>query len=231
MINLLRNSAVGCRRRGCVPAVLSDGNTVAWFDADEAYIIKDGANLVSQMTDRTGLGHHLPQAGVDAIKPVWSVDGVLFDGVEDYMKTAAFTLIQPEFIYMVFKQVTWALNDYIMDGQASNSGFLAQSPTTPYIKVSAGTSSSANTNLAVNTWGIARVLFNGASSKFIINETTPITGNFGAANMGGFTLGARGNPNIAFSNIQVKEVIIRKIADTAPNEAVIYNYLESRYGL
>lgn len=211
------------------PAVLDDGNTVAWFDSAEN-ITKDGSNLVSAWGDKSGLSHHLLQAGADAAKPLWSANGVLFDGTSDFMKCAAFTLVQPELIYMVFKQVTWTSADYIWDGNANLSGTLIQRTATPNFALYAGGYAADNANLALNTFGIIRALYSGAASKIIINETAPTTGTVTAGtSMGGFTLGSRSDGS-SYSNIEVKEIIIRKIADTAPNEALIYEYLKKKFG-
>ena len=218
------------RRRGLVvPPVLSDGNTVAWFDKTEN-ITKDGSNFVSAWGDKSGNGNDLLQAA-GTNQPLWSADGVLFDGIDNFMKCAAFTLVQPTMIYLVVKQITWALNDRIFDGEAGNSGVLYQTATTPGLKAFAGTNSTQNDNLVVNTFGIIRILFNGASSKLIVNETTPVTGNFGASDMGGFILGSAASGASGWSNIQAAEPIIRKIADTAPNEQIIYDFLASKYSI
>ena len=87
------------------PAILDDGNTVAWFDMAEKYMTKDGSDFVSQWDDRSGSTNHLLQV-VGTNQPLWTADGVLFDGVDNFMKCVAFTLVQPEFIYMVVKHVT-----------------------------------------------------------------------------------------------------------------------------
>ena len=162
---------------------------------------------------------------------MWSGDGILFDGVDNFLKASAFTLEQPEMIYIVFKQVSWTDNDRIFDGDGSDSGGMYQKDSSPNIKVIAGAPSNANANLVVNTFGIIRLLFNGASSKLQVNETVAVTGNFGANNMGGFTLGQQGGGVLRFGNIQVKEIILRKIADAAGDEQDIYDYLENKYGL
>jgi len=211
-----------------IPGVLYDGNTVAWFDSALG-ITKDGSDLVSAWADQSGEDNHLLQA-TGTNQPLWSSSGVLFDGVDNYMKTAAFTLEQPEFIYMVVKQVSWTVNDYFFDGDGNASGIVQQIGTTPNTVAYAGTLSSQNSNLAVGTYGIIRILLNGASSTFQVNETTQITGNFGANDMGGFTLGGRAAGDFN-SNIEVKEIIIRKTSDSANSEASIYAYLSDKYSI
>ena len=225
-------SLVSSRGVPGAPSVISDGSTVAWYDSsDLTTVTKDGANLVSVWADKLGSGRNLLQAGADAIKPVWSADGILFDGVDNFMKTAAFTYAQPVMIYIVFKQVTWTNNEYIFDGNLVSSCILRQIGTTPDMALYAGAAANVNSNLAVDTWGIVRVLFSGAASKLIVNETTPVTGNPGTQAMGGFTLASRGDGAGLYPNIQVKEIILRKIADSAGDEVDIYNYLKTKYGL
>jgi hypothetical protein len=209
---------------------LDDGNTVVWFDMAENYITKDGSNRVGQWSDRSGNDNHLLQAGADGIKPVWSSDGLLFDGTNDFMACNVFTLEQPEQIYIVFKQVTWSTT-FVFDGHAINSGRIAGATGTPNLQLNAGVNDINNNNLAVNTWGIGRVLFNGLSSSFQIDETSAATGNAGTNDMNGFHLGSRGGGTGGYSNIQVKEIVIRKIADSAPDNVLIYTYLKNKYNL
>lgn len=212
------------------PPILSDGNTKAWFDMALAYITKDGSNFVSQWSDRSGNDNHLLQA-VGTNQPLHKSTGVLFDGVDNFMKCVAFILAQPEQIYIVFKQVSWTNPDRILNGDLENAVFFRQRTTTPSIQVNSGAASGLNGNLAVGAFGIVRILFNGASSELIVNQTAATTGDFGANDMDGFTLGSNGDGTSFYSNIEVKEIIIRNVADTAPNEQTIYDYLESKYSL
>jgi len=211
-----------------IPPVLEDGSTKAWFDYNQN-ITMNGSNLVSNWGDKSGSGNDLVQA-TETNRPTWNSNGVLFDGVFDFMKTAPFTLVQPEFIYIVFKSVTWTDTDRIFDGNTPDSGELLQRTSTPNIKAYAGGFSSESSDLILDTYGVVRVLFNGASSTLQVNNNAQITGNFGSGNMGGFTLGSLAN-NTLLGNIEVKEVIIRNVADTSQNEEIIYNYLKNKYGL
>ncbi|HLD89528.1 MAG TPA: hypothetical protein VI911_00655 [Patescibacteria group bacterium] len=210
------------------PAILDDGNTVAFYDSQLlSTITKDGSNFVSRWNDRLGSGHDLIQA-TGTKQPLWSATGILFDGIDNFMKTATFTINQPTFIYAVLKQITWTIADRIWDGNSADYGTLYQNLTTPGMKVYAG-AGSAQKNLTLDTFGIIRVLLNGASSKFQINSDAAATGNFGIRNMAGFTLGANGS-GTNYSNIEVKEIIMRRIADASGDETAIYNYLATKYG-
>src|ERR1035437_6234377 len=99
------------------PTVLTDGNTVAWYDFNQlSTVTKDGGTgEVSRWNDYLGSGHDLLQS-VATRYPIWSSDGITFDGSNDYMRAVDFTLNQPEFIYIVFKNVSWSGTHYIFDG-------------------------------------------------------------------------------------------------------------------
>jgi len=212
------------------PAVIDDGNTVAWFDMNNLVTMGVG-NTVSSWGDRTGLGHHLLQT-TDAQKPVWSANGLLFDGFNDYMKCNTFPLSQPVMIYAVIKQVTWTVAEVLWDGNgASNRCGLTQVTSTPRIaSFSVWTQNINNDNLAVDTWGIVRAIYNGASSSLQVDGDAAGTGTNNASSPDGFTLGAT-YVFTANANIQVKAVIIRKVSDSAGDQTDIYNYLAAKFGL
>jgi len=185
---------------------------------------------VSQWDDVSGNDNHLKQ-GVDANRPSKEGDGsILFNGIDHSLKADTFTLSQPETIYLLFKQVTWTSQLRIFDGNASNTGLIFQNGTTPDLDAFAGANSGATNDLALDTYGIATVVFNGASSIFYIDNNTPITGNFGTSSMNGFTLGASGSNGFK-SNIQVKEAFIYSDAHDAAIRLQLLNYLASVGGL
>lgn len=208
-------------------ALIRASNTLCWFVSSEtSTITQDVNNHVSRWNDLLGSGRDLKtKAGT----PHWSVDGVLFDGATDYMKCDAFTLNQPQQMYLVMKQITWTLNDRFFDGNISGQVMSRQTTASPGISINAGSASGTKNDLVLNTWGIVRILFNGANSKLQINVAAAWTGNAGANNAAGFTLGG-GATGGNCSNIQVKEVIVRNVADGA-NETPIYDYLKAKYGL
>lgn len=209
---------------------INDGDTEAWYVYDDLSTITKTAvtNKVTAWNDKLGSGHNLIQADSTTPKtPIYSSNGVLFDGTNDVMETVGFTWNQPCVIIMVVKQVTWTDYDYLFDGNTAAGSIAVQRGTTPEIRIQAGNYLTGNTQLAVDTWGIMTVSFNGASSFMQINQTAQTTGNAGTNNMGGFALGgnADGAQN---SNIQVKEIILRK---STTDLAAIYTYLSNKYGL
>jgi len=213
------------------PAILKDGNTVAWYDSSNiATVIKDGSNFVSRWNDKLGSGHDLIQA-TGASQPLWGASGITFDGINDYLKTTSFTFNQPEFMYLVLKMPIWRHNSFIMDGYINNTGALYEYTTSPNIESYVGNAPAlGNSNLIPGAFGIIRFLLYGVNSKLKINKTAATTGNPGVNNMSGITIGCAGNTS-AFANIVVKEMIFRKVSDTVTNEGIIYNYLEKKYAI
>jgi hypothetical protein len=215
------------------PVCLDDANHW-WYDAtDLTTITQDGSNLVSVGAAKGGAttGKNLLQA-TGTKQPLWVTPGTIrFDGVDNFLKSAAFTWNQPEFIYILFKQITWTSIDRIFDGNANNGGSLYQFVSSPNLRFYAGGATAlpegGEPNFALNTWGIARVLFNGADSKFIIDNNTPVTGNPGTNNMGGLTLGKIGTSENYYGNFEVKDIVCVDIDDAA-NETEIYNWLVTR---
>ena len=214
-------------------SILQDGNTFGWWIAsDLATITKDGSNRMSRWNDYLGSGHDLIQAGADVVKPVWTVNGITFNGIQR-IKAAAFTLNQPEFIYIVFSPSSWIQPHFVFDGNVENTGGLVQYGTSPQLIGYAGGSIVLNAGFTLGTYAVARLLLYGANSKLIINAGTPTTGNFGTANMGGFTVGSEGNDTGTYCYFigTIKEIIGRKVSDASSNETVLYNYLKTKYSL
>lgn len=208
------------------------GNEVGWWLAsDTSTITKDGSNYVSAWNDKLASGRNLLQAN-GTNQPLWvNPNYIKFDGIDNFLK-ATFTWNQPEFIVMVVRQVTWTSGKYFFDGSLLNRMNCSQYSSTPKIISYAGTLTAglANSNLAVNTWGVVRVLYNGVGSSIQVNATAKTTGNVGSSNAGGFTLGANGN-NLAAGDIEVAEVIGLSVAPSTDYETSLYNVVKRRAGL
>ena len=209
--------------------VLNDGNTWAWYnDSSTTMTIADAS--VSQWNDYLNSGNNLLQA-VGLAQPEWSADGITFDGENDFMLSETFSAIsQPTSIYMVVTQSGWAEYSTILaNGDWSVKFF--QFDVTPKVAINAGTSSARSSDLIVGTPSVIRMLFNGTSSKFTVDEHTTIEGDFGSGtsidqiSIGGDAAGD--GP----TNVVIKEIIIRDVVDSTANESMVYEYLKAKYGL
>lgn len=207
---------------------------VAWYDASVASdLTVDGSNLVSNWRDRTGLGGRDLVQATSTNQPVYnpSTKTVTFDGVDNFMKTAAFTLNQPCTVYFVGSQLTWVADRYFFDGFAVNSGAMAGQTSTPGIVIYAGGAVGAtNYDWAVGERAALGLVFNGASSSIKVNDNAAQTVAVGSNNMGGFTLANAGS-GASYGHCTVNEVCIYNTAHTAAQQAQFWQYAKRKWGI
>lgn len=217
--------------------VLTDGNTVGWFIAEEEYMTKDDGDSITIWADASGLGHNLLQTDGTGRCPIWHEgDSVTFNGVQQWLKTASFTWDQPEMIYAVIKQNTnWASGDGIFHSNGWNDLAVIQNGSTPQIALYCDPSGLIYFSVAnsppLEEWVILRIVANGSSSKLQYNDNTAVTGTVGNASASGFVVGNSHTAWVACAEITVREIILRKIDDSDDDETLVYNYLKSKYGL
>jgi len=163
---------------------------------------------------------------------VWTINGgativtrstLYFDGSNNYLKAAAFSLAQPETVYFVGSQVTWTIGDYIYGSNATATDVrlrLFQFNTTP--RLSNDTSGlGTNSGLALATNGIVSAIFDGASSSTRVNRAAAIASSSTTGAAGGFTLGSAAD-GTAPANITASEVLVFSGAhDTVTQDRII----------
>lgn len=216
------NKSMGSGKAGFSPTDLA--GLTAWFKYNSGITVT-GAG-VSQWDDASGNGNNLLQA-TDTNRPSKEADGsILFDGVDNYLKANAFTLEQPETIYILFKQVSLIFSSRVFDGNALNLGGLFFVGTSDTLNAYAGASIGNNTDFALGVYSAVTTIFNGASSLLQVDNNTPVTGNASTSDMGGFTLGAAGDLG-NHGNIQVKEVAIYNTSHDADTRAKVIAYFNS----
>ena len=210
--------------------------SVAWFksaDGSSTYVTKGITDLVSVWKDLSGNNRHLNQAN-ETKQPTWKVDGILFPGVDEFLKTTPFTFNRPEEYFIVLQPLSWTDNDRIIDGDLNNSAGLFQSTGTPDINISAGggAGTSRNSGLTLTDFHILRLSIPASGSVITqIDNNVPVDHGVGASsNAGGITLAKYGGADAGFAHMKVKELIVRNsIADT-PLRTAIYNYFAYEYG-
>ncbi len=165
-------------------------------------------------------------------KPAQIVDrpSLLFDGSAHYMNCSAFTLNQPETIYLVGKQVTWTNADYFIDGNTNDSMVLYQLGSTPTITLYAGATGPSSTSMLIGEKHVACSVFNGAASTIQVDSNAAATGDASTRNGGGLTLASRATPGL-YANIQVYEVLIYNVAHDAATRANVIRALMSKHGV
>lgn len=216
------------------PSILDDGHTKAFYDStDLDHISKDaGTGEVTAWSDKISGGVGIASS-VAGTYPIWSATGILFDGVNDQLQSNAWTLVQPISMYVVCRQKSWTNARCFFDGKQQDTMLIQQLTTTPQFRMYAGVSL-GNRSLTLDTFGILRLLYKGASSKMQINEAAALIGDAGNSfDPNGFNLGCElsGAGGAAHSNVEYKGIIIRDIEDTSENNAIIFNFVKTKYGV
>lgn len=135
--------------------------------------------------------------------------GLYFDGSNDYLKAAPFSLSQPHVLYFVGSQVTWGANLALCDGNTADTMRVVQSDASTDLRIRSGGTEPAGTEvqLALGTSGLLSACFSTTAGVLRKNRGSQAQGNIGSATPNGFTLGSRhdgGGP----SNITASEVAI-----------------------
>ncbi len=176
--------------------------------------------------DYSGNQNPLLQATASLRPAILSSGELLFNGTSHTM-AAAFTLVQPFTVYLLFRQVTWTSGDIILDGNTGTTK-VTQSSGTQGLVANAGSALSAGTAIGLGTnYGCLCTVFNGTSSVYQSAGGGPsvtITGDAGAGNPGGITLGSdRSGTNPA--NIGVREMVVYSAAHDAITRLAMLRYL------
>jgi len=169
----------------------------AVFDARFITGLADGA-AVATWADLTANARNATQA-TGANQPLYktAIKGgcpvVRFDGTNDVLTTAAFTLNQPSTMFVVYV-VNDNNNRTAIDALAANTRRIFSFPSGgaqfSFVTMFAGTLQT-NTAIARGNWVVVRATFNGASSRLSVNgiATTVSPGSSAAS---GITIGDQG---------------------------------------
>jgi len=162
--------------------------------------------------------------GTAANQPILTIAAtgnyLTFDGSNDYIKAAAFGLSQPVSGYIVMSQVSWTLNDVLLDG-GSPTVQVTQNPTTPSLLIPGGASDTTIAGFPVATQGILTWGWNAASSFLRYNRTAADMGTGPSTAPNGITIGSAGG-GTGPANITVSAVLVFSQAhDTATQNRVV----------
>ena len=172
--------------------------------------------------------------GTAANQPILTIAAagnyLTFDGSNDYLKAAPFSLPQPISLYLAGSLVSWTLNDYIFNGNAGSTPASAQNPTTPKINSFGGASSIGTISPTIGAPFIGTWVFNGAGQQLRLNRTAAVTGSGGVTAMNGFVLAAN-ETGAAPSNITAQEVVIYSVAHTTAQQDSLIGYFARHWGI
>lgn len=178
----------------------------------------------NDLTQSTGDNQSLYQAAqINTIYPV-----AVFDGIND-VYNKAFTLVQPETIYFVVRANTFTHDDYYLDGEISSKGYLRQYTTDGTHRLYAGVTVTISSSGASGSYYLYTILFNGVNGTFSLDGAGESTRNYGAFNMGGFTLGSLGSLTSGWIDMNFVEVLITRVAGT--HKTVIKTFQNTKYSI
>lgn len=207
-----------------------DGNALAWYDGNFGL-----SNTLWE--DQGAGGHDIVFANTPSIisgsTPLR--DAVRFDGVDQNGTIATPTTNQPYTIYIVLNQITYVTNDVIYStggGTGFNIRRLDQRGGTPNLRFTTsgvGTISS-NPDTALGTYGVMTVVADGLNGAIRTNLNAAVTGDVGANDSAGITLGSRSN-SASFANFETGYLIIRTGADSTAIQNRIITALRDICGL
>ncbi len=171
-----------------------------------------------------------------ANQPIFSTSGGYNigtgDGTNDYLKAAAFSMVQPASVYFTGSQVTWTINDILFDGGSVDTMGLQTRTATPEVRHQANaTFGNALTSWAVGERAVLSAIYSGAASTLRKNLGASVAGSSGVAASNGFTLMAVGSGGIAWANATFAEVIVRSVADDTAMQNRIAAYLMRNWGI
>jgi hypothetical protein len=203
-----------------------------WRSAKVPESINLTGDLVNQWEDISENLNHILKIS-DATRPSFDSvnESIVFTAAGDTsLRLATLVVNQPFTKIIVYKKtVDFDVATYIC-GSATNPGGLigtSTSGTGAFIAYS-GTPltqglNDANTNIHI-------VEFNGANTKYWLNDVAVFTGNAGANNMDGDEIGSYNN-STANSNCEVMEYLCYSGALSDGNRILLKEYLQAKYGL
>lgn len=221
----------GCTTKGAfTPASLP--NLTAWYKADA--LVLSNADPVASWTDSSGAGNHI--VGTLLQRPTYNTNvqnglpAVTFDGVANELGDA-FTSAQPCTFYLAVKPVTFAVNARYFDGSAVNNSTFRQRGAADTIGLFAGASlDTAAFGDFIGAWKIITVTANSVSSLIQVGSASAVTGDAGATNPDGFTLG-NAPGGLAAINATFGEVVIYSAAHDAGTRALVQAYLSTKWNI
>lgn len=190
-----------------------------------------GNGFVTTWYDQGGNTRDLLQATASAQPQIGllanGLPGMTFDGVNDQLVTAGFTLNQAWAFNLVYRLVadTQTVNECVFDAITGDQGVLFRKVEAlnggPYNNAmyagALGPTSDNGVSMPVATRGVVGGTFNNASSLMEVNAATiaSFTGTTGANNMDGLRLGNSITAAGRFANVEVQEWPVFNAAHTS----------------
>lgn len=208
-------------------------NAAIDLDAAKGITIATGVSIWADTS--TGGGLSVAQA-VTSKQPGFTAANAAFggaptvdpDGVDDFLQ-GIWTLNQPEHVFLVGKwNVAFAAADTMIDGGA-NISMLFDRAGAAQLNQYAG-AFVVDTTATPLTPHVHELIYDGASAAVLADGVVKMTGNVGATNAGGLTIGSFATPG-TFGNVSIARIVIYRRHLTAAEASVVRRNLGLAYGL
>jgi hypothetical protein len=206
-----------------------------WLKAD-ALSLADGATI-SSWPDSSGNGRSAAQAngtmqplykaGIINSKPV-----VRFDGVNDYLATSGWGLVQPCTVFLVGLLRSASTLRIMLDGTGGGNRadlyYGAASGGVSAFSMYAGATLAGPTTTATAAHVLTAVISNTASA-LQVDGGTATTGTGGTSNANGITLGSAYAGSSSWADLDLAEVLVYPAVLTTAQQNQVRAYLKTKY--
>lgn len=209
----------------------------AWWDFSDASSVTLSGSEITQANDKSGNSRHMTQA-TSANRPtltgtIGGLGAAVFDGVNDYMDSSAFSMLQQITFYVV-ATFDGGTSPYLFDSPTGGRMAMGQRIITAgQLGIFAGgTTVTAAYTIPATTPKVYTAVFNGASSAIYIDGALFDTGNAGSQTVtGGIRLGAsQAFFAGTYFNGKMSTVLVYRGAHSAADVAAITADLSATYG-
>ena len=152
-----------------------------------------------------------------------------FNGTDEYGSVTSFSNSQPLTIYLVLRQDAWVNNRPVVNMSVPS---ILQQGGTPGVRIQLAAGGNIdNPDLATDTWGIFKAVFDDASSSSQVNNETAATGDLEATTGATIFNIATNNVTTVFTNISLAEILFIDGTVSAGTDTKIKNYLAKKWGV
>ncbi len=208
-----------------------------WFKADSITGLSD-SDPITTWTDSSGNSRNATQA-VSGKRPLYKTNiinsqpVVHFDGVDDFLQTAGFTLAQPETVFIVIKELS--VHDavsYVFDGINGTDDMVGYFPGGKFRMYAGLNGPVSDAVVGLTNFQIFICTYNGAASNLWQNGTLSVNSpaNAGTRTPGGLTIGNSANGSWPEESYIAEIGVYNKTLSTVERQG-LESYLAVKYGI
>lgn len=203
-----------------------------WVKADAITGLSDG-DTVNTWSDSSGNSNDFIRGAGTPMYKTNIVNGLpavmITSALGGKMTTPNFGAAQPDTIFIVFQRTTDGSAMCLYDGLGQFTQLLYNSSGSGSIAMFAD-NNLAGTTVATGVWAVFSSIFNGASSVTYSNGQSIITGDVGASNGGGMTIGETGGGSFNTDGV-IAEILYYNSSLSTTNRQAVEDYLGTKYAI